>query len=164
MKKLDTVKMWINRDFNEVPGQVFEELAKTDEDMLSYDSDLLRLLSAPKIECAYCGQREPAEFREESCDGCDENDGDDWVTLLPEYAFPCGWGTLFSPKDPCDVRWFEQNAEEVSKLGIYVFESDLYGVLLGIDAGGFDFYEAYWVPLYELRGLKWHDQESSEAV
>ena len=77
----------------------------------------------------------------------------------PQYAFPCAWSTLFAPKDSCDLRWFRQNADSVARLGFYIFDSEDWDILLGIDAAGFDFYEAFWIPLYRLRGLKWHENE-----
>ena len=67
-----------------------------------------------------------------------------------------GWGTLFAPSDSCDQSWLGGHYEDVAALGFYVFESEDFGYLLGIDAGGFDFYSAFWIPLYELRGLQWH--------
>lgn len=30
---------------------------------------------------------------------------------------------------------------------------------IGIDGAGYDFYEAHWIPLYEARGLHWHEGE-----
>jgi len=47
----------------------------------------------------------------------------------------------------------------VAKLGLFVFDSEDFGIILGIDGGGFDFYNSFWIPLYKLRGLKWHDAE-----
>ena len=52
---------------------------------------------------------------------------------------------------------FNKHADEVAKLGFFIFESEDWDILLGIDAGGFDFYDAFWIPLYKLRGLKWHE-------
>jgi hypothetical protein len=52
-----------------------------------------------------------------------------------------------------DQWWLREHADEVARLGIYVFESEDWGVILGIDAAGFDFVEAFWEPLYRLRCL-----------
>lgn len=167
----EATELWINRDFTEVPGAVFEELAKVDHLISHYNSDLFRLLNSPSIECAVCGSiyggkmtldalRQANELGASwACESYYDNDGHDWRTGHPEYAFPCGWGTLFSPKDSTDRWWFdsEKNREAVANLGLFVFESDIYGYLLGIDAGGFDFYDAFWTPLYHLRGLRWHE-------
>ena len=162
---------WVN-EFNFVPGSVFEQLAEANEDILFYESDNLRLLSSPWIECSSCNascedDKTLTELQESfengvgiPCEYCEHNTGDKWVIGRPEYAFPCGWGTLFAPKSTMDIEWVIENSDEIAQLGFFVFESDEWGVLLGIDAGGFDFYEAYWIPLYKLRGLQWHDCES----
>jgi len=164
----EATEEWIN-GFNYIPGPVIEKLAEADETVSYFDSDSFRLIASPRIECLGCnttyeGDLLLDELREAydngtgvPCEYCEYNKGDDWTMGRPEYAFPCGWGTLFAPKDFCDINWILQNADEVAELGFFVFESEDYSVMLGIDAGGFDFYEAFWIPLYKHRGLKWHD-------
>jgi hypothetical protein len=71
--------------------------------------------------------------------------------------FP-SWGWMWQFASDLDDEWLARHVEDVAKIGFDVFDTD-YGYYLGIDAGGFDFYEAFWVPLYELRGLQWHDKE-----
>jgi len=51
-----------------------------------------------------------------------------------------------------DQQWLGQRRDQVAALGLYVFESDALGFILGIDGAGFDFYEAFWIPLRRLRG------------
>lgn len=160
----EATQEWL-KEFNEIPNQVIIEMAKSDEQISCYDSDNFRLISSPAIQCGYCsanydGDKSLKELQEENnvkCEYCEDNTGDLWEIGYPEYAFPTGWGTLFSPKSSFDSEWMAKNADQISKLGIFVFDSDIYGIILGIDAGGFDFYDAYWIPLYKLRGLKWHD-------
>ena len=43
--------------------------------------------------------------------------------------------------------------------GFVVCESIDYGYFFGIDGGGYDFYNAHWLPLYKARGLQWHEEE-----
>ena len=164
----EAAEKWIG-GFSSVPGPFIEKLVKYDKAVSYYDSDSFRLIASPYIECAYCktcfdGNQSLAELKTAqsqgkgiACQYCNDNKGDDWTTGYPRYEFPCGWGTLFAPKDSSDIRWFSENAHEVAKLGFHVFESEDWDILLGIDAGGFDFYEAFWIPLYKLRGLKWHE-------
>ena len=73
------------------------------------------------------------------------------------------WGTYFSPDDQVDCQWFQDNAEAVAKLGFTLIYEDGEFFALGIDGAGFDFYEAYWIPLYRTRGLKWHDEPEGDA-
>lgn len=168
MSKLRTAtKEWLNQ-FDHVPASVIEKMAQADEYMSCYDSDSLRLIASPRIECNWCcatyeGQRTLNALREleqegqgEPCPFCETNRGDHWTMGYPIHAFPCGWGTLFAPRERLDREWILKHAQEVAQLGLFVFESEDYGCLLGIDGAGYNFYEAFWIPLYELRGLQWH--------
>ena len=67
------------------------------------------------------------------------------------------WGTFFMPKTSLDADWLADNAESVASLGFTLIyrDGDFWG--LGIDGAGYDFYEAHWLPLYRLRGFRWHD-------
>ena len=157
---------WVAQ-FSHVPASIIEKMAKADESIYAFDSDSFRLIASPRIKCSWCSTTYDGDLSLPDLIAahdrrrgvpCDECCLDGWWNLgEPELAFPCGWGTLFAPMDPCDRRWFEANKEEVAKLGFFVFESDDYGILLGLDAAGFDFYDAYWIPLYQLRGLLWHE-------
>lgn len=44
-------------------------------------------------------------------------------------------------------------------IGFTVFEAYNYGYFFGLDAASFDFHEAFWIPLYKARGLRWHTRE-----
>ena len=69
------------------------------------------------------------------------------------------WGTMWSFSDPCDIHWIEEQdgVKVMSELGFRIYHHDEWGYFFGIDAAGFDFYEAYWIPLYNARGLRWHE-------
>ena len=76
-----------------------------------------------------------------------------------EDVFPM-WGTLWSFSDTTDEEWVRSNPDVVAECGFRIFEDDETGdIYLGIDGAGYDFYEAHWTPLYEARGLKWHNAE-----
>lgn len=159
---------WMDQ-FEFVPASVIEKMARADEAMTYYDSDSLRLIASPRIECTGCaatyeGERTLEELHEldqagcgEACPLCECNAGDEWTRGGPVNAFPCAWATLFAPRERLDQEWMLEHAEQVAQLGLFVFESEDFGCLLGIDGAGFDFYEAFWIPLYRLRGLKWHE-------
>ena len=97
-----------------------------------------------------------------------EHNPDGWreVTLFDEDEEPYGylpaWGTMWSFHDSADNGWFEFEYDEaikaMSDCGFRVYESDDYGYFFGIDGYGYDFYEHHWVPLYEARGLQWHEE------
>lgn len=85
--------------------------------------------------------------------------GDDFYVLY-DNDLPM-WGYLWQFSDPCDIEWIENGdgVRVMSELGFRIYEHNEYGMFFGIDGAGFDFYEAYWIPLYDARGLKWHDKE-----
>lgn len=74
------------------------------------------------------------------------------------------WGTMWQFHDSCDNWWLEEDGglEIMSECGFRIFYSDEFGYWFGIDGAGYDFYEAHWIPLYEKRGLKWHDEKENE--
>ena len=81
-----------------------------------------------------------------------------------DYArFPM-WSTLWSFSCSYDEDWARSHLEEMAACGFRLYESEDYGLVFGIDAAGLDFYEAFWIPLYKARGLRWHDEaEEKEA-
>lgn len=67
------------------------------------------------------------------------------------------WGTMWSMTDPTDIDWLEEHLQELKDCGFRIYRQEDYGYIIGIDGCGYDFYEAHWIPLYQARGLKWHD-------
>lgn len=63
------------------------------------------------------------------------------------------WGTTYS--DWITDEWIEEHIEELEDIGFTIIHHDEYGYFLGIDGAGYDFYEAHWIPLYDLLGFKW---------
>lgn len=68
------------------------------------------------------------------------------------------WSYWFQPKDPVDLWKLQEMQSEVAGLGfVLIIENETQEVWgLGIDSAGFNFYESYWIPLYDLFGFKWH--------
>lgn len=66
------------------------------------------------------------------------------------------WGTMWIVPS-LDADWIRRNLEVVKDCGIHVYESDELGIFIGINGAGYDFHESHWIPLYEARGLKWHE-------
>lgn len=94
-----------------------------------------------------------------------EDERDEWEDYHDSYL-PM-WGTMWQFHDSADIGWVdfrynddeETGLEALSRCGFRVYESEKYGYFFGIDGGGHDFYEAHWIPLYEARGLQWHESE-----
>lgn len=80
-----------------------------------------------------------------------EKEFDGWLPM---------WSTLWTFNEGLDEYWAKENPELVAECGFRIFEDDETGdIYLGIDGAGYDFYEAHWIPLYEARGLQWHNAE-----
>lgn len=69
------------------------------------------------------------------------------------------WGTMWSFGDSADEWWLEEGdgIEAMSRCGFRVYMSEEFGYFFGIDGAGYDFYEVHWCPLYQARGVQWHD-------
>ena len=81
----------------------------------------------------------------------------------PVYAWPCAHGWMFHPEHSSDEEWIRDNIDEVEECGFIVYDAEETGILLGIDAGGYCFYDEHWTPLYKIRGLQWHEEETAAA-
>lgn len=83
---------------------------------------------------------------------------------MEDYGSLPMWGTMWQFSDSCDNWWMEEGdgVEAMSELGFKVWCSEEFGYFFGIDGAGFDFYEAYWIPLYKARGLKWHSEAAEQ--
>ena len=71
------------------------------------------------------------------------------------------WGTMWSFGDGCDDHWLAEmgGVQTLSDHGFRIYEHDEFGYFFGIDGAGYNFYEQHWLPLYDARGLQWHDKE-----
>lgn len=93
-------------------------------------------------------------------------DPEDWQEVTsPEVDYydqlPM-WGTIWSFGDSLDNYWLEEKGgiALMSQCGFRIFRSEKFGYFFGIDGAGYDFYEAHWIPLYNERGLRWHDPKT----
>lgn len=123
---------WINEFFSHIPDWI----------ILGWD-DTVEM--DPRWE--FIGVNE--NYNEETDDECNKY----------HHVNPPMWSTYFLPYNQLDTRWFDNHREEVMDLGFTIICHDGDFMGLGINAAGYDFYEAYWIPLYKLRGLQWHDRE-----
>lgn len=82
------------------------------------------------------------------------------ITLEHYDSLPM-WGTMWQFGNSCDDYWLEEldGLQLMSNCGFRIYEHDEWGYFFGIDGCGYDFYSEHWLPLYEARGLKWHDVE-----
>lgn len=112
------------------------------------------------------------------CDGCDGFNNDSDYNDIDEYFkdyTPCSecvtgyeledydslpmWGTLWA-LEPIDQEKIDRDPEflkGLAKIGFRIYDTYDYGYVIGIDGAGFSFYDHYWLPLYNLLNLRWHD-------
>jgi hypothetical protein len=162
--EMQATKQWVD-SFSAIPGSLIERAYKGEgmEDLqLLAGGDLVsdccdaELKSETVLSPAW--RAGAPDTVEHFCSKCNLDCDVHWTGA--QYAWPAGWGTLWIPCD-MDLSWFKEHSDDVAKLGFIVYESDECGILLGIDGGGYDFFEAHWLPLYRLRGLKWHDEKAA---
>lgn len=90
-------------------------------------------------------------------DGYDEYPVNEYEGLV--YTEPPIWDTWFEPVDSFVYDKLANMYEELAEMGFTIIERDCVFWGLGIDGAGFDFYEAFWIPLYKMLGFKWHDED-----
>jgi hypothetical protein len=68
------------------------------------------------------------------------------------------WGAMWSFNSSADNWWLDDsnNLQKMADCGFRIYRQEDFEYIFGIDGGGYDFYEAHWIPLYKARGLQWH--------
>lgn len=89
---------------------------------------------------------------------------ENFEVFYPDSNLPM-WGTMWSFGDSFDNEWLEHldGIRVMSDCGFRIYSNEEFGYFFGIDGAGYDFYEAHWLPLYEARGLKWHDEDDEQS-
>jgi len=165
MTKQEAAERWVG-EFNAVPARMLEVLR-------SADMESWREATMPCVgDTVYyypandCGEITHIDFEDEQAEYT-INIADEKVIATADNieverysAFPA-WGTMWSFGDPCDDHWMEKlgGVQVMSDHGFRVYEHDEFGYFFGIDGAGYNFYEHHWLPLYDARGLEWHEQE-----
>ena len=144
----EACELWVSRDMNAIPQSVLVKLQQLDPDDLAELTPILK------------GDRVYSYTFDESGEVADLDSDEETATVELDN------GTVAT----CDLDQLERqdyarfHLEEMAACGFRLYESEDYGLIFGIDAAGFDFYEAFWIPLYKARGLRWHDEaEEKEA-
>ena len=163
--KREAAEMWAN-EFDAIPESVLVKLQE-----LSGYSDIEEITPPALYDRVdVFSEGEEGEIIDITDDGeyIVKLDNDETVTLendnfevLKEYGLPM-WNTLWSFSDSCDINWAENHLQEIANCGFKIYQSEDYGIIIGIDGCGYDFYESHWIPLYNARGLHWHDVEEEE--
>ena len=166
--KYDTIReaaeAWVD-SFNAIPSSVIEKLyAAADDDLWEITPPAVCDRVYDYISNAYG----------EIIDRADDDytilldNGDTAVRAADDFSverdstFPM-WGTMWAFGNAIDDEWLDgeylgSHVQEMADCGFRIYESEDYGHVFGIDGAGYNFYEAHWIPLYKLRGLKWHKE------
>lgn len=72
------------------------------------------------------------------------------------------WLDAWRDSDPDGAALFETGWREVADTGILMIDGPDGGVYLGIDGGGYSFYDDHWTPLYVALGYSWHENYARE--
>lgn len=173
--KLEATREWVH-GFNAIPYGIIQRLVADDIDA---DAGEWREVTTPQsgdsvelhfpVYGTWDAVGEVLGYDEDSNDYVIEVDDDTIIHAGAEEfhvsrdSFLPMWRTLWSFGDRADDRWLERGGISImSECGFRIYKHKEFGYFFGIDGAGFDFYEAYWIPLYEKRGLKWH-VESTEC-
>ena len=159
---------WV-QEFNEVPSKVLEKLMQFDDSV----HEITPFVIGETVQVVfdeYAGEEgEIVEINEDTLKiklnsgetiekYKDDVESAEYKDVLPMYN--CLW--TFGCN--LDEEWLtgkydKPHLQEMANIGFRIYESEDYGIVFGIDGAGYDFYEAHWIPLYKLRGLKWHAKE-----
>lgn len=164
----EACELWVSRDMNAIPQSVLVKLQQMNPDDLA---ELTPITKADRVYVCSAGEMgEVIAIDEDAEEYTVQLDNGETITTegfdleREDYdRFPM-WGTMWSFSCSFDEDWALSHLNEMAACGFRLYESEDYGLVFGIDAAGFDFYEAFWVPLYKARGLRWHDEaEEKEA-
>ena len=164
----EACELWVSRDMNAIPQSVLVKLKQLDPDDIA---ELTPITKADRVYVCSAGEMgEVIAIDEDAEEYIVQLDNGETITTegfdleREDYArFPM-WGTMWSFSCSFDEDWALSHLEEMAACGFRLYESEDYGLVFGIDAAGLNFYEAFWVPLYKARGLRWHDEaEEKEA-
>lgn len=160
--KSDAAHEWV-REFNAIDSGIIAKL-------MSIDIDDWQEVTTPRVcDRVYC-------FDSETYGEVVDIDNNDYTINLDDgteitlsisdfeverYDLLPMWGTMWSFGNGLDDEWLSDydGIKLMSECGFRIFYSGEFGYFFGIDGAGYDFYEAHWIPLYEARGLHWHEEE-----
>jgi hypothetical protein len=163
---MEACEEWVN-GFNAIPLALIEKAYGEDIDAVSE-------LTLPAVgdncslysSCRFTEYAEVKAVNYEEREAVLEIDGDDVTISFDEFEvvrngfFPM-WGTLWTFGDSCDEYWVTDmnGLAKMTECGFRVYQSEELGIFFGIDGAGYSFYDQHWLPLYNARGLQWHDKE-----
>lgn len=145
MNKKDAVTKWVD-SFNAIPLPLIEKAYISDIDSVTE-------LTPLDYRCDECYN----EFTEPIDNKCPHCNSEYFYEREFDSFFPM-WGTMWTFSEKIDDWWLENHLQEMANCGFRIYESDEIGYFFGIDGAGYSFLDEHFTPLYDVRGLKWHDK------
>ena len=154
---MDRVYKWVNTDFIPVPQSVVKKLLGLDlGDIIDITppaiGDRVYVSGSKNDEdgeiIAISEDRETYEVKLYRVGEVIELEDGDFTVVRDSYL-PM-WGTMwaFRYSSDNDIYFNGKDLEKFSDCGFRIYTSEDYGVIIGIDGAGYDFYEQHWYPLY----------------
>ena len=168
--RLEATREWVN-GFNAVSTQMIAKLWTTDPDDW-YEitrptvGDQVRVVD----DITTNGKIATINYEDNLCEIELDNSNLIWKNMdyvkVEHYDVLPMWGTMWSFNDTCDNYWLDNKAgiTLISQCGFRIFKSEEFGYFFGIDGAGYNFYEQHWLPLYDKRGLSWHDPKTDNET
>lgn len=169
MKKLtkrEAVEKWVS-EFNAIPQQLIVK-AYLENDNIDDIQEITPISEGDRVYSnEYQTEAEVLSVdRENETAMIDVNEDEDVEVSIhdlsrEDYDFLPMWGTMWTFGSSLDTYWIEEQGglEVMADCGFRIYETDELGYVFGIDGAGYDFYTDHWIPLYDARGLKWHEIE-----
>lgn len=168
MTRLDAAHEWV-REFNAIDQSILQQY---------FDDCSLSEVTVPsKCDRVYVyetggdenygeitGYNEESEMFTVELDSGEEIEvASDGFEVERDGGFPM-WSRMWSFGDSCDDWWLEEcdGIRIMSDCGFRIYSHEEFGYFFGIDGCAYDFYEAHWLPLYNKRGLQWHDRRTDD--
>lgn len=173
MTRLDAAHEWV-REFNAIQQGIIERLMRDNPDewtevTVPSAGDRVYVYDVPE---GYSHEGEIHNYDMESDLYFIEPDEGEMLSVerddfeVERYGGLPMWSTMWSFGDSVDDYWLEEmnGIQIMSDCGFRIYQHEEFGYFFGIDGAGFDFYEAFWLPLYNARGLQWHDEETDKGT
>lgn len=81
------------------------------------------------------------------------------TSVVPDLDYPVAHYPMYAFDNSFDEQWTRDNLDTFDSIGITVYEVPFYGLVFGVDGVNYSILEEHWIPLYEARGLQWHEEE-----
>ena len=169
MKKLtkrEATEKWVS-EFNAIPQQLIAK-AYLENDNIDDITEITPITEGDTVwSNEYQTEAEVLSVdRENETAMIDVNEDEDVEVSIhdlsrEDYYYLPMWGTMWTFGSSLDTYWIEEQGglEVMADCGFRIYETDELGYVFGIDGAGYDFYTDHWIPLYDARGLKWHEIE-----